>query len=67
MEGVMKPWLKTVTVSIATSLWMSFAASAATLTERVTVIGAITNESFGLTSISKSQSTIGPSALLGRF
>ena len=28
----MKPRLKTVTVSIATSLWMSFAASAATLT-----------------------------------
>ena len=31
MEGVMKPLLKTVTLSVATSFWMSFAASAATL------------------------------------
>ena len=27
----MKPWLRTATLSVATSLWMSFAASAATL------------------------------------
>jgi hypothetical protein len=28
MEGAMKLWLKTVTVSVATSLWLSFAANA---------------------------------------
>jgi hypothetical protein len=32
-ESVMKPWLKTVTLSVATLLWMSFAANAATIVE----------------------------------